>query len=202
MPYIDGGTQSVDEADFVIDYSGELSCSNTNGLVNANRCTCDECGSSVDGDDTTGTGYHGDHTVCNDCIDDFTYVIGRNGNQYYVPDREAVYVRGDNYHVDWLSDNNIVELADGDFEHADQAIYIESEDGYYSENDSDICYAEDTERHELKDNCWRCTETNNWYTDDTESVEVDGELYHPDDAPEPAQDEIELIVITDATETN
>lgn len=202
MPYIDGGTQSVDESDFVIAYNGELSCSTTSGLVNTDRCTCDECGASVDEDEITNTGYHEDHAVCNNCIDDYTYVIGRNGNQYYVPDSEAVYVRGDNYHVDWLSDNDIVELADGDYEQRDRAVYVDSEDAYYSECDSDICYAEDTEQHELKDNCWRCTETNNWYTDDTESVEVDGELYHPDDAPEPAQDELELIVITDATETN
>jgi hypothetical protein len=57
----------------------------------------------------------------------------------------------------------------------------------------------------MTEDCWRCNESGNWYTMDEDSVEVDGESYHPDHAPEPVEeDEVELIAVTDATitETN
>jgi hypothetical protein len=63
-------------------------------------------------------------------------------------------------------------------------VYVESCDAYYHVDDDDTCYAEDTGRYELKDDCWQCQSTYNWYTDDTDNVEVDGSLYHPDNAPE------------------
>jgi hypothetical protein len=93
-----------------------------------------------------------------------------------------------------------LELHDGEYEHTDNAVYIESEDAYYSDGDDDICYAEDSNRYELKDNCWQCTESGNWYTEDTDNVEVDGDLYHPDHAPESAQAELDLETTT-PTET-
>ena len=52
-------------------------------------------------------------------------------------------------------------------------------------------HAEDTGRHELKEDCWQCTETGNWYTDNEDYVEIDGDKYHPDDAPEIEADDTE-----------
>jgi hypothetical protein len=131
-------------------------------------------------------------------------VQGRRRHEYYVHNDNAVQTQeGDWYDSEYLSDNDIVQLHDGDYTHSDNAVYIESEDAYYSDGDDDICYAEDSNRHELKDDCWQCTETRNWYTDDEDSVEVDDKLYHPDHAPETdEEDEVELIAVTDATITN
>ena len=116
-------------------------------------------------------------------------MYGRRGNEYYVHDDYAVYVNGDHYHDDYLSDNNIIELANGDYCHMDDAVYIESSDEWYETDDSDICYAEDTGRYELRSDCWQDDDSERWYTDATEYVEVDGCKYHPDNAPETEDDE-------------
>lgn len=195
MPYIDGRNQNVNSSDFTIDDNGDLCANNTNGMVDSHTHTCEDCGEGMAEDDVTWTGIHEDRCICSNCIDSYTYAYSRRGNEYYIEDNNCVYVDGSYYDVDYLSDNNIVELHDGDYAHSDNAVYIESEDAYYSVDDNDICYAEDSNQHELTDNCWQCTESGKWYTDDEESVEIDGELYHPDNAPEPETDDTE-------TETN
>jgi hypothetical protein len=123
-------------------------------------------------------------------------VYGRSRHEYYVPNNEAVRVDGEYYDSDYLSDNDIVELHDGDYAHSDNAVYVESEDAYYHCDDDDICYPEDSGRYELKDNCWLCEGSGNWYTEDTDNVEIDGDLYHPDHAPESDQAELDLEVET------
>ena len=94
------------------------------------------------------------------------------------------HIDGEYYDVNYLSDNDIVELHDGDYAHIDNAVYIESSDTYYRDDDRDICYAEDTQRYELREDCWQCETTGTWYTDEEDFIEVDGRKYHPDDAPE------------------
>lgn len=200
MPYIDGGNQHVEEdsdtdAFRISDYSGWEACS-TSGIINGYECTCDDCGQGMDEDDSYSIGYNGDSRVGPCCIDNYTHVYGRRGNEYYVPENDAVEVDGEWYHDEYLSDNNIVELANGDYTHIDNAVYIESREEYYHVDDDDICYAENTGQYEHASDCWKCTESGNWYTDDEDSVEVDGELYHPDHAPEPAQEELDLEVET------
>ena len=194
MPYIDGGNQHVEENgddEFRIsDYSGWEACS-TSGIINGYTCTCEDCGAGMDEDDSYSIGYHGDHRVGPCCIDDYTRVYGRRGDEYYVNSDRAIEADGEYYDCDYLSDNSIVELNNGDYTHHDNAVYIESEDAYYHVDDDDICYAEDSNQHELKDNCWCCTESGNWYTEDTDNVEIDGDLYHPDHAPEPETNDTE-----------
>jgi len=73
---------------------------------------------------------------------------------------------------------------DGEYCHRDDVVYIDSEDNYYGCNDERICLAEDTEQYELRDNCWMCAHTNRWYTDAEAFVEINGDKYHPDCAPE------------------
>jgi hypothetical protein len=192
MPYIDGQTQRVEDngETFRIDDSGDYDASNTSGTINAYDCTCDDCGAGFNDGDGYWTGIHEDNHVCQDCRDDhYTYAYSRRGNEYYIHSDDVIEVGGEYYHVDYLSDNNIVELHDGDYADLDNAVYIESEDAYYLHDDDDICYAEDTSRYELRENCWCCTESGNYYTDDEDNVEVDGELYHPDHAPEPETDD-------------
>lgn len=189
MPYIDGGNQHVEEdanhVNFRIsDYNGWEAC-NTSGILNGYTCTCEDCGEGIDEDDTYSVGYHGDHIVGNCCIDNYTRVTGRRRNDYYIHSESAICTQeGDWYHDDYLDDNDIVELHDGEYTHRDNAVYIESSNEYYHTDDDDICYAEDTGQYELKEDCWKCAESGNYYTDDEDSVEVNGESYHPDHAPE------------------
>jgi hypothetical protein len=207
MPYIDGGNQHVDEdvdkdAFRISDYSG-WEATNTSGIINGYTCTCDDCGEGMDEDDSYSIGYHGDSRVGPCCIDDYTMVYGRRGEPYYTSNDNAVYVDGEYYHDDYLDDNHIVQLHNGDYTHSDNAVHIESCDEYYHCDDDDIVYAEDTNQYELRDDCWCCSGSGNYYTEDTDNVEIDGDLYHPDHAPESEEDEdeVELIAVTDATIT-
>jgi hypothetical protein len=194
MPYIDGCNQHVeetaDDAFRISNYSG-FEATNTTGMLNAYTCTCDDCGEGMDEDDSYSIGYHGDSRVGQCCIDNYTMVYGRRGEQYYTSNDNAVYVDGEYYHDDYLDDNSIVCLNNGEYEHSDNAVYIHSCDEYYHCDDEDICYAENTNQHELREDCWCCAESGNYYTDDEESVEVDGETYHPDHAPEPETNDTE-----------
>ena len=113
-----------------------------------------------------------------------------------------VYIDGEYYDINYLRDNDIVELANGEYEHIDNTIYIESADAYYHCDDEDICYAEDTGQHELVEDCWQCEASSKWYTDGTDYVEVDGDKYHPDNAPEVEDDETDETDGTDETEIN
>jgi hypothetical protein len=187
MPYIDGGNQHVEEDDDVLrisSYDGWEACS-TSGMINGNEHTCEDCGAGFDDDDGGWTGIHEEHHVCQHCLDnDYTYAYSRRGNEYYIRNDDVVEVNGSWYDINHLSDNNIVELHDGEYEDLDNAVYIESEGAYYHVDDDDICHAEDTGRYELKHDCWQCEESRNWYTEDTDYVEVDGDKYHPDHAPE------------------
>lgn len=194
MPYIDGGNQMVDNdrgATFSITCRGDYDATSTSGMINGYTCTCDHCGAGFNDEDEGGWVYNDESShVCQDCLDnEFTYVYGRRGNEYYILSRDAIEVDGNYYDPDYLSDNNICELHDGEYCDLDNAVYIESEDAYYHCDDEDICYADDTHQHELRDNCWRCTETGNWYTEDEDYVEVDGDRYHPDHAPDVAEEE-------------
>jgi hypothetical protein len=118
-------------------------------------------------------------------------VYGRRGEQYHVHTNDTVYVDGEYYHDDYLDDNSIVCLNNGEYAHSDNAVYIDSQDEYYHVDDEDIVYAENTHQHEMREDCWCCAESGNWYTNDEDNVEVDGETYHPDNAPEPETNDTE-----------
>ena len=207
MPYIDGGTQRVDDGGdyFEISDSGDFDASNTSGKINSHEYTCEDCGAGFNDGDGYWVGVCEDTHVCQSCCDsDYIYAYSRRGNQYYIPNDRCVEVNGEYYDTDYLDDNGIVELHDGEYEERDNAVYVESEDAYYHCDDDDICYTEDTNEYDLKDNCWQCTESGNWYTDDTDYVEVDGDKYHPDHAPETDDEddeEDETASTTDTTPT-
>lgn len=187
MPYIDGQNQQVEEDGddhFSIRSCGEWEACSTNGMINGHSCTCEDCGEGFDEDDGYWVGIHEDRHVCENCIENYTYAYSRRGNQYYIDSDRTIEVDGEYYDTDYLSDNGIVKLHDGECVHQDNAVFIESSEEYYHVDDDDICYAEDSHQYELTDNCWQCAESGKWYTDDEESVEIDGDKYHPDDAPE------------------
>ena len=96
-----------------------------------------------------------------------------------------VYVdsQSESYDVDYLDDNEIVELNNGEYAPLDEAVEVNGD--WYHIEDERICRTEDTDEFLLvNDGCWQCEESGNWYSDSIDFVEVDGNKYHPDNAPE------------------
>lgn len=182
-PYLDGSHQHViiDGNKLVIvdgDDDGEFECTNQNGDASeVSSRTCEECGDRVPEDDGYWVGRGEDALVCQHCCDHhYVYAYGRNGNRYYVNQGDAIHCNDEWYEVNYISDNNIVCLEDGEYCEMDDAIYIESESEYYDSDDSRICYTVDGE-NELISNCvelengeycletsaWQCEHSGDWY---------------------------------------
>lgn len=205
-PYIDGDTThaSLYKDTLTIDDDGDYELRNTDGTPsNSGRYTCPDCGERCDEDDMRSVGYHGDHTVCENCVEhDYTYVTGRRGEDYYVPNDDAVEVDGNWYDREYLDDNDIVELYNGDYTHLDNAVRCDDDDEWYHIDDSDIIHCDYDDKYHHINNCvetvdegwvhcddaWQCEGSDNYYSDNTDYVLVDGEKYHPDHTP--AQDEL------------
>jgi hypothetical protein len=203
-PYLDGGSKDVDAySDHLMvvgSGNGEYICSNTDGNADErNTCQCSCCGNRMSEDDSCTIGRHGDESVCSNCYsDNYTLVHGRRQEQYSIPNDDAIEVDGEYYDPEWLSDNDIVLLHNGDYTHSDDAVYIQSCGEYY-ESDSDyVCYTQDGE-WELRDDCvelengewcregdaWMCDHTGDWYADDVDYVTTQGgKRIHPDHADE------------------
>jgi hypothetical protein len=169
-PYIDGNHQNVSidygQTTMSIDDDGEWLCSNTDGFPSrVDRCQCSGCGDYVDEDDLHST-YEGDgDSVCDGCVDnDYFYVYGRREYQYYVHRDDMVEVNGRYYHDQYLRDNNIVELYNGDYAHLDDTVEIDGD--CFLTDDPDVVYCDDAEEYGLRDDCWQCEVTNNWYKND------------------------------------
>jgi hypothetical protein len=185
-PYLDGCNQIVSVSGgsnrvLVVDDDGEYECSNTNGDADhTNSDDCSDCGDRVRSGDGYWVGYHEDALVCGGCEDSYRLGRGRNGREYRFSEEVAVYVesRDEYYHSDYLDDNNIVYLENGDHEHVDDAIEIDGE--WYTVDDDRICLFQDTQEWGMQCDGWQCVASCDWYTDAVECVEVDGEKYHPD----------------------
>lgn len=219
-PYIDGGAQDVEikrermpdgsyKQYLHITNKGAFECCNQNGTANElNTCSCEDCGERISEDEQRSTGMYGDHIVGECCIDDYTRVIGRRGNDYYVPNGDAVQVGCEFYDSEYLSDNNIVELANGDYCSMDDAVLVDDE-WYRTDDDAVVCdYSGD---YQMRDDCvelhdgewahesetWECAGSGNFYLTANDSpVEVDGETYHEDYAPEPDDEDETPATVT------
>ena len=198
FPYIDGEVKTVDLADdhMLVTENGEYLCNNTDGTADDNgRSLCGDCGSREDTDDGYWVGMHEDSWVCDSCHDDYYYAYGRNGRQYYLHQDNVVLVHYTAYDPDYLSDNSIVELHDGDYADLGDAVYIESKDAYYLCDDEEVCHDRDGV-YQMRDDCvelengewcledeaWQCEHSHEWYAnDDVDSVvTVCGLTIHPD----------------------
>ena len=207
-PYIDGEAQEVDvEYDttaksLVIKERGEYVCNNQDGTADeANSCTCGSCGQRISEDEQRGVGYHNDTTVGDCCIDDYTYVTGRRGDSYYISASDAVEVNGEYYDPDYLDDNDIVTLYDGEYASSDDAVFVESQSEYYLTEDCVCLHNGDWALHDdavelhngewaLEEDAWQCAGSGEWYLDeDTDAVIIDGQTYHEDNVPETDDDE-------------
>jgi len=191
-PYIDGNQQHVDvynSQELRIDSNGEYECDQTCGSPSGgSRIECDDCSNRFDDGDGYWVGVYEDTHVCHDCCDnDYTYAYSRRGNRYYIRNDNTVYVNDEWYDTDYLSDNEIVCLENGDYASLGDCVEIDGD--WYLSDDEDICYTEDAEEYRLKDDCWQCEESGNWYLDDCKRVMVDCKFYHEDHAPEQTTEE-------------
>lgn len=207
-PYIDGEAQSVDvtrkdgKLVLTISESGEYECDNTDGTPSgANTECCESCGDYFDPADMTWAGYSEEIHVCDRCLGDYyVYGYGRRGHQYYFHQDNAIYVESQSeyYHEDYLDDNEIVHTYDGEYEHMDDCVFVDNHGAYYhSEDERVVC--DHAGNYQLIDDCeqlengeWAlehttfvCASSNERYLiEDVPPVQVDGELYHPDNVPE------------------
>ncbi len=183
MPYIDGAEQCVaDCGQYVRLTSHGMQCNNTDGTCgDDNTRTCDCCDEQADSDEGIHVGYHGDSWVGDCCSGDYTLVLGRRRSEYYVPNDDAVQVGDTYYDREYLSDNSIVELDNGDYVHEDDAFCCPIDNRWYhvgnGQDTSDEGYVHCT-------NAWQCYGSDEWYSTNTDWVTVDGEKYHPDHAPD------------------
>ena len=182
-PYLDGCNQtvSIKGNTLVIDDDGEYECSNTDGDADTTDSNdCSDCGDRVRSGDGYWVGYHEDSLVCSDCEDNYRMGRGRRGTTYRFSEEVAVYVdsQDEYYHQDYLEENNIIELDNGDYEHVNEAIEIDG--NYYTQDDERICLFQDTQEWGMQCDGWQCVTSCDWYTNAVECVEVDGEKYHPD----------------------
>jgi hypothetical protein len=203
-PYIDGGTNKVDDrgTHLVIDCDGNFVCDNTDGTVSEEDQgtlvgECQVCGENVyeEDDSYRVLGRHGaEGCLCERHESRCTEVLGdnRRGGEvsYYVRDGNAVEIDGE-----WYDSNNlpdcIVTDADGEPRHEDSVVkcaddeYRDEEDcvrindEWYAEDSDDIVECRDTE-YRLKTDCWEDYENNEWYSNDTAYIDIDGNTYHPD----------------------
>ena len=82
------------------------------------------------------------------CIDDLCCANGRRGNEVFTSSDNCVYYGGSYYVKDYLSDNNLCELANGDVCSMDNACYVESEGEYH--HIDDCYYWESDEEYHLE----------------------------------------------------
>jgi hypothetical protein len=204
-PYLDGEDKDVDvyrnHLDIVSDGDGEFVCNETCGnAAERSPCRCSSCNDRTNEDDMYSVGRSGDDSVCQNCYEnDYTVVYGRRGDRYAVPNDDAVEADDEYYDCNWLEDNGIVRLHDGEYTHQDNAVYINSVDEYYPSESDYICYTQAGE-WELREDCvelengewcltdeaWCCEHSGDYYAkDDVMGVMTKcGKLIHPDHAGE------------------
>jgi hypothetical protein len=194
-PYLDGADKRVridcagNDYFVVVDEEGGYACDQTGGApteLNDDTFECADCGDDTDEDDGYWVGRYEDSRVCCSCQENnYRYAYSRNGDQYYIHEDDVVYVDSQNeyYDTERLSDNNIVELENGEYEHIDYAIEIDGD--WYHIEDERVCRFEDTDEYGLTEDGWQCAQSCNWYSDDCEDyTEYNGERYHDDYIPQ------------------
>ena len=214
-PYLDGDAKYVCEVRdwFEItddDSDAQWRFDQTDGTADSQSGDpCSDCGDRVDEGDGYWVGVYEDEHVCSDCCHNhYTSVIGRRGNRYYLHDNSTIISVGDeHYDWDYLSDNDIVELADGDYAHLNDACFIERLDEYHLMDDCVHCEHSDT--YELacdcqlladgewahEDDVWQCEHSNEYYLNDEEGVRYEtecGKTVHIDHADEYAPEQTTL----------
>jgi hypothetical protein len=188
-PYIDGGTDRVDDCGghLMITEDGSYECTNTDGTVDGgdddeSMGDCEDCGSTVyeNEEDRIWAGRDETRLICGCCAENYAYVTGtdRHGRdfQYHVKDDNIVEVDDTKYDGDNLPDY-IVYCNDEKYRHTDDVIFVAGE--YYEEDDESIVKCADGEWR-IRADCWQDKHTEEWYSDDEDGVDLEEGKYHPD----------------------
>lgn len=201
-PYIDGDCKLVsDHGNYLmITNDGEYSCDRTDGHADGScLVSCSDCGERHHEDDMHSIGYHGDSQVGSCCIDDYTFVMGRNGCEYYIPENEAVYVEstGNHYDPEYLERYDIVELDCGDYVESSDAVFLEERQVWVYSDDDCVVFCDDPGVYQHIDDCveladggwalesdaWQCQHDDKWYIDQADQFETPcGMTVHVDHA--------------------
>ena len=169
-PYIDGQHRQVRVDEYtktlIIDDDGNWCCDLTNGEAQeVSACRCPDCNDRVDEEDLNSTYDGNGDAVCNSCIEnEYYWVHGRNGYEYYVHRNDMVEVNDNYYHNEYLHDNGIVELYGGEYAELDDTVCIDGD--YYLHDDECIVRCEDTDDYAHIDACWMCAISGKWYIND------------------------------------
>jgi hypothetical protein len=185
FPYIDGNRDRVDvHGDtLVLKDNGEHLCNSSDGTAEYEEPgePCDHCEDDTPEEDQNEAGSRGQMMICDHCRDNyFTFVTGARGHEYYVHEDDAVSIDGEQYDVNNLP-KEVVETRDGSTQFEEDCCEIDG--NWWRTDDPRVCWSEPEQQHLLCANAWQCAATNYWYSEDTEHVEIDGDMYHPDDAP-------------------
>jgi hypothetical protein len=204
-PYLDGDCKNVaDCGDYLrIDEDGDYTFERTDGHADgSSNYSCCDCGERHSEDDMYSIGYHAESQVGPCCIDSYTRVLGRNNDEYYIPENDAVYVESQDTHYDpdYLDRHDIVELDCGDYEHRDNAVYLEQREIWVASDDDcwihcnssctaehvDDCVQLENGDHALESDAWECDHDKKWYlSDEVTAFNTDcGLVVHPDHAHE------------------
>jgi hypothetical protein len=211
-PYLDGDAKYVTDGFYITDDNSDAQWEFDQTDGNADSISgdsCSDCGDRIREGDGYWTGVYEEVHVCEHCINhNYTRVIGRRGNHYYLHDSNSIISVGDeHYDSGYLADNNIVELADGDHVHSDDATYIDRLDEYHLSDDCVHC--EHSGEYELARDCeqladgewahmddvWRCEHSNEYYLDEIEGIRYEtecGKTVHIDHADHYAPEQTEL----------
>lgn len=191
-PYLDGDAKSVTDGFYITDDDSDAqwTFNQTDGDADTiSSETCADCDDRIRDGDGHWVGVHEEEYVCDHCLrHNYTHVYGRNGNQYYLHENNSIIEVGSAYYdADYLSDNSIVELADGDYVHSDDAVYVDRLSEHHLADDCVRC--EHSGEYELQRDCveltdgewahmddvWRCEHSNEYYLQDEEGIQYETE---------------------------
>jgi len=171
MPYIDGNSDRLSDCgDYLeLDDDGDIRGDNTHGWASdpEPESSCEICHAETDECDLTLT--YNEQSVCEYCLEcRFTFALTRHGEY-------------------WVADEDVVRATD------DQALY-EDDVGYGELSDYVRIYGDEDYDYAPEDDTYTCVSDGECYLLEAGFVEVDGEYYHPSNAPKPEETEEEVIV--------
>ncbi|CAB4155109.1 hypothetical protein UFOVP654_75 [uncultured Caudovirales phage] len=191
-PYLDGDAKYVTDGFYITDDDSDAQWEfdQTDGDADTiSGETCADCDDRIRDGDGYWTGVHEDCYVCERCLNNhYTSVYGRNGNTYYLHDGNSIIYVGDEYYdADYLTDNDIVELENGDYVHSDDATYVDRLSEHHLSDDCVHC--EHSDEYELardcveladgewahEDDAWCCDHSGKYYLNDDEDIRYETE---------------------------
>ena len=170
MPYIDNHYALERDGDFfTLSRHGTYGAQNTHGTISlSDRFTCDCCESHCDEDDLNSViaSYNNTESWCEHCVSNRAYYC--NGyDEYYSEDSyESVEVYGETYSLRFVERNFIGCERTAEWFSPEDIYQVNTSNGTES-------WCED----EKDSFSFFCNSTDQYYSDDFESVEIDGETY-------------------------